>query len=123
VIDQTYPQLDAVGSPYVLTNEFGVVTEQRTYNVFGASSSSLAGSPLKAGFTGHEHDPEEGLINMRGRIYDPSLRRFLQADPIVAYPLDTQGLNRYSYVMNDPATFTDPTGYCIDLSGETACAD
>jgi hypothetical protein len=35
----------------------------------------------------------------------------LQADPIIQDPYDSQSFNRYSYVMNNPLTFTDPSGY------------
>jgi hypothetical protein len=35
----------------------------------------------------------------------------LSADPTVPDPLNAQAWNRYSYVGNDPLTFTDPTGF------------
>ncbi len=54
---------------------------------------------------------------MNGRIYDPTIGRFLQADPIIQDPYDTQSLNRYSYVMNNPLSYTDPTGYSRLRSG------
>ncbi len=63
------------------------------------------------GFTGHEHFDQVGIIHMNGRIYDPTIGRFLQADPIIQDPYNTQSLNRYSYVMNNPLSFTDPSGY------------
>lgn len=63
------------------------------------------------GFTGHEHDPDLGLINMKGRLYDPIIGRFISADPYVQYPLWSQGLNRYSYGFNNPMSGSDPTGY------------
>jgi len=50
-----------------------------------------------------------GLIHMNARLYDPEIGRFIQADSMVE-PEATQGLNRYSYVLNNPLTFTDPTG-------------
>ena len=50
---------------------------------------------------------------MNGRIYDPKLGRFLQADPVIQFPHSTQGQNRYSYVLNNPLTYTDPSGYFI----------
>ncbi|WP_437757383.1 RHS repeat-associated core domain-containing protein [Sorangium sp. So ce1389] len=47
----------------------------------------MAKSDGKHGFTGHRHDDELGLIDMRGRLYDPNLRRFLTLDPFVTDPL------------------------------------
>lgn len=63
------------------------------------------------GFTGHEHFDQVGIIHMNGRIYDATIGRFLQADPIIQDPYNTQSLNRYSYVMNNPLSYTDPSGY------------
>ncbi len=48
---------------------------------------------------------------MNGRVYDPQLGRFLSADPTVAYPESTQGLNRYSYTDNNPLSRVDLNGY------------
>jgi RHS repeat-associated protein len=57
------------------------------------------------------HDAELGLINMQGRIYDPTMGRFLTADPIVQSPFWSQGLNRYAYVFNSPMNLVDPSGF------------
>jgi len=35
----------------------------------------------------------------------------LQADPVVQAPKNSQNLNRYSYVLNNPLSYTDPTGF------------
>jgi hypothetical protein len=48
---------------------------------------------------------------MNGRIYDPTLGRFLQADPFIQAPSNSQSFNRYSYVLNNPMSYTDPSGY------------
>lgn len=73
------------------------------------------------GFTDHEHLDAVGLIHMNGRVYDPELGRFMSADPFVQAPYNSQSYNRYSYVFNNPLSFTDPSGYqtCGD-SGPTA---
>ncbi len=48
---------------------------------------------------------------MGGRIYDPTLGRFMQADPIIQAPLDSQSYNRFAYVRNNPMSYTDPSGF------------
>ena len=48
---------------------------------------------------------------MNGRIYDPTLGRFLQADPFIQAPRNSQSYNRYAYVLNNPLSYTDPSGY------------
>jgi RHS repeat-associated protein len=44
-------------------------------------------------------------------VYDPQIGRFLSADPYIQSPYNTQSYNRYSYVMNNPLKYTDPSGY------------
>lgn len=50
---------------------------------------------------------------MNGRLYDPVLARFVSADPIIQFPDNLQSFNRYSYVLNNPMVFTDPSGFSI----------
>jgi RHS repeat-associated protein len=63
------------------------------------------------GFTGHEHIDHADIIHMNGRIYDPVLGRFMQADPFIQSPKNSQNYNRYSYVINNPLSLTDPSGF------------
>lgn len=55
---------------------------------------------------------------MNGRIYDPTLGRFLQADPHIQAPNNSQNYNRYSYVLNNPMSYTDPSGYFFKALGK-----
>ncbi len=48
---------------------------------------------------------------MKGRVYDPSIGRFLSADPHIQAPGNLQSFNRYSYVVNNPLSLVDPSGY------------
>jgi RHS repeat-associated protein len=68
-------------------------------------------SLMHHGFTGHEQMDESGLVHMGGRVYSPGTMRFTSPDPFVQDPGDMQSFNRYSYVMNNPLTHTDPSGY------------
>ena len=49
---------------------------------------------------------------MKGRVYDPTIGRFLQADVVVrAPPGQILSYNRYGYGWNNPKGYTDPSGY------------
>jgi RHS repeat-associated protein len=76
-----------------------------------APPASFAVPLDRRGFTGHETIPTAGLVNMNGRMYDPVLGRFLSPDPVIQAPDNLQSYNHYSYVLNNPLRYTDPTGY------------
>ncbi|RZM71093.1 type IV secretion protein Rhs, partial [Pseudoalteromonas rubra] len=50
-------------------------------------------------------------IHMNGRVYDADTGRFMQADPFVQAPSNIQSYNAYSYVLNNPLSRIDPSGY------------
>jgi RHS repeat-associated protein len=102
---------DLLGSAETITGADGSVQGRRNYSHFGmASEPNALATEVPLGFTGHEEDTELGLVNMKGRMYDPVLGQFLTADPIVVQPY-SQGLNRFAYVNNSPLSNTDPSGF------------
>jgi len=78
------------------------------------SSQRTSAMNFDHGFTGHEMLDDFGLVHMNGRIYDPELGRFLSPDPNVQVPEYSQNFNRYSYVLNNPLSYTDTSGHFID---------
>lgn len=74
------------------------------------------------GFTSHEHLDALGLIHMNGQVYDPYLGRFTSADPFIQFPHHSQSYNRYSYVLNNPLSYTDPSGHFLFTLGAIAYA-
>jgi RHS repeat-associated protein len=78
--------------------------------LFVLHESVSTSSFTNRGFTGHEHLVAFGLIDMNGRVYDPVLGRFLSPDKFVQAPFLTQSFNRYSYCLNNPLKYTDPSG-------------
>lgn len=113
---------DYLGSLRCITNSSGTIEESLGFDawgnrrnpVTGIKYTTFAGSLTARGFTGHEHLDEFGLINMNGRVYDPSLGVFLSPDNYVQAPDFTQNFNRYAYGFNNPLTYTDPTGnFCF----------
>ncbi|WP_086930640.1 RHS repeat-associated core domain-containing protein [Agarilytica rhodophyticola] len=118
---------DHLGSLVAIADAAGTVLERLSYDAFGQRREGESWNPLfdpfndmsvqtvmditTRGFTQHEHVDHANIIHMGGRIYDPVTGRFVQADPIVQAPENGQSLNRYSYVFNNPLSYTDPTGY------------
>ncbi len=72
---------------------------------------------------GQRWDATIGLYFYNARYYDPLLGRFVQPDTLVPEPGKPQALNRYSYGMNNPLRFADPTGHngCDTLDPESDC--
>ncbi|HYX32142.1 MAG TPA: RHS repeat-associated core domain-containing protein [Oligoflexus sp.] len=63
------------------------------------------------GFTGHDQIESMNLVHMKGRVYDPTIALFLTPDTYIQDPSMVQSLNRYSYVVNNPLRYNDPTGH------------
>jgi RHS repeat-associated protein len=116
-----YFHRDHLGSVALVTNDAGQAVSPVSFDAWGKRrntnwSDNSSGSGLlpitgNIGFTGQESITDIGLIHMNGRIYDPNLGRFLSADPLIQAPYNSQSYNRYSYVMNNPLSMIDPTGY------------
>jgi RHS repeat-associated protein len=102
---------DGLGSVRALSDATGGITQTYQTDEFGVptASGTVGASGQALGYTGEHTDPT-GLVNLRARVYDPSLGRFLQADGVRHSGSGSGGWNRYTYVGNNPVTLTDPTG-------------
>jgi RHS repeat-associated protein len=118
--DTYYLHKDTQGSVSLITNASGHVVAQYLYDPFGKQTTltrhwlfaqGIYQSPTHQGYTEHHELSDVGVVHMGGRIYDASLGRFLQADPHIQASDNTQNYNRYSYVLNNPMSYTDPSGY------------
>ncbi|KKO89201.1 type IV secretion protein Rhs [Sphingobacterium sp. Ag1] len=116
---------DYLGSILAISDESGNKLEQRHFDAWGNFTHLQIGNHavitgvditdsslllLDRGYTGHEHFVEVGIVHMNGRLYDPLLRRFLNADENIQEPTNTQSYNKYGYVMNNPMMYNDPSG-------------
>ncbi len=118
-----YLHRDHLGSVEAITDENGTILQQMSFDAWGkrretnwqafteAAITSFDTTHTTRGFTGHEQLDTVALIHMNGRVYDPELGRFLSADPNVQAVDNLQNWNRYSYVLNNPLSYTDPTGF------------
>ncbi len=126
--DVYYVLKDHLGSASVVTDSDGigniVVGEQRYYPFGGTrwSTGSLYTDKL---FTGQREMEGLGIYHYGARFYSPTLGRFLSPDSIIPGAANPQNLNRYSYVLNNPLRYVDPTGHawddCKKLDSDVAC--
>ncbi|WP_423129757.1 RHS repeat-associated core domain-containing protein [Gaoshiqia sp. Z1-71] len=116
-----YVATDHLGSIMALLNPNGTLAQEYSYDAWGRyrdpntwnyqNFNSFGINICYRGYTGHEMLPEFGLVNMNGRMYDPVLGRFLSPDNQVQDPTNSQSYNRYSYCLNNPLRYTDPSGW------------
>ncbi|MEM7704853.1 MAG: FG-GAP-like repeat-containing protein [Pseudomonadota bacterium] len=134
-----YLHRDHLGSIDVITNDLGDVVQDLAYDIWGQRraaedwtvvleeliAQTIGRNLTTSGFTGHEHIDDAGIIHMGGRVFDSVAGRFLQADPFVQDAVNPQFLNRYTYTLNNPLRYVDPSGYTIACGNgeQNACGD
>jgi RHS repeat-associated protein len=109
---QTYAHTDQLGSVRLTTDSSGATTGTAQYDAFGLKVSQSGAQP-KLGFAGEQMDTESLLVYLRARYMDPTTGRFLSADPVRGSQSWPATQNRYSYAVNNPQRYTDPTGMSI----------
>ncbi|MGD9583953.1 MAG: RHS repeat-associated core domain-containing protein [Lysobacterales bacterium] len=108
----TYLHTDALGSVIAESTASGSIAKRNDYAPWGEPISG----PLDGlGYTGHEMDPDTGLVYAQQRYYDPIVGRFLSIDPVAADANTGGNFNRYWYANNNPYRFTDPDGRFVPL--------
>ena len=107
----SYFHADHLGSTSVLTDGNGTSEEDLVYYPYGETFTNTGTADVAYKYTGKERDGSTGLYFYEARYYDAALGRFISADTIVPDPTDPQAFNRYSYVINNPLRYTDPTGH------------
>ena len=92
----------------IAPDKCGEIVEETTYLPFG--EVQFGGTEENFLFTSKEKD-DTGLYYYGARYYDPYMRQFVQADTIIQDIYNPQNLNRYSYVLNNPFKYIDPSGH------------
>jgi len=105
----TYLHGDHLGSASLATDASGARVSAMRYTPFG--ETRVGDAPTDRRFTGQRQEAGIGLYDYGARFYSSGLGRFVSADSIIPDPKNPQALNRYSYVLNNPLRFNDPTGH------------
>ena len=107
-----YLETDHLNTPRAARNEAGARVWRWEADAFGSSlpdedpDGDGQATAVNLRYPGQYFDPESGLHYNQARYYDPTTGRYLSPDPIGL----AGGLNTYSYVLNNPLKFIDPTG-------------
>ena len=108
---------DRQGSLMVTMHTASGKVERYSYDPFGRRRSAdnwvqdVRTEPrFSRGYCMHEHVSEMDMIDMNGRLYDPTLCQFLSPDPYIQDPTNWQNYNRYGYCLQNPMLYTDPSG-------------
>ncbi|EMO4163181.1 RHS repeat domain-containing protein [Morganella morganii] len=106
-----YNCLDAQGSVALELSAEGDIITQEEYYPFGGTSLFSSRSESEADYKYHRYSNKErdnltGLYDYGFRYYAPWLCRWISPDPLGI----ADGLNAYSMVHNNPATYSDSAG-------------
>ncbi|MFC4476485.1 RHS repeat domain-containing protein [Flavobacterium chungangensis] len=108
-LQQFYYHPDHLGSSSYISNLDGEVVQHVEYVPFGEifleEKNAKWNTPYL--FTSKELDRETGLYYFGARYQDPKLGIFISVDPLAE---KYRGCSSYSYALNNPVIFTDPTG-------------
>jgi RHS repeat-associated protein len=119
----TYYHQDHLSNRLV-TDSTGNTLAQLGHFPFGESWYNSSNDKLL--FTSYERDAESGNDYAMARFDINRLGRFASPDPLSGSTSDPQSLDRYDYVENDPADFSDPSGLCprwgpFGINGKVIC--
>ena len=131
-LENLYYHYNNIGSTTEVTADDGTVVYRFAYDTYGefigiedeTGENLLSGSTVLSqilakidirflynGQLGIETE-SNGLYYMRARYYNPQIKRFINRDILDGDITDSQTLNRYSYVLGNPVSLTDPFGLC-----------
>ena len=92
-----------------------VLVREADYGAWGETRQISGSAVPRHGYTGADPAPYLGYYQFGVRTYDPTLRRWLTPDPLLAAApeadsLNGEELNLYAYAGNNPLRFVDRTG-------------
>jgi RHS repeat-associated protein len=130
-VDIRWLVTDQLGTPRIIIDKTGSLAnaKRHDYLPFGeelpagtggrTADQGYSGDNIRQKFTQKERDNETGLDYFGARYYASAQGRFSSTDPLLSSGQleDPQTWNRYSYTLNNPLRYVDPTGLFTIGSG------
>ena len=108
--DVTWDLLDGLAST-VAGGTGASITQLSSYEDWGAQIFETTGWDAPENYTGHAHDPTQGLADTYARTYDPGTGSWTSPDTWRGLLTQPKSLARYQYVWDNPASYLDPDGH------------
>ena len=105
----TFPLVDRHGDLIARFGADGTVSGSASFDPYGEPTGTTGTSSV-LGFQSDYTDPSTGHVWMAARWYQPSSATFLSRDTYAGEVKTPFTLNRYTYGVNNPVRFWDPTG-------------
>ena len=109
---QYYYVKNLQGDVMRIVDATGAVVANYTYDAWGkvTNSGNIVGLYNPIRYRGYYYDTETGFYYLQSRYYDPTIKRFINADGYVNVNGDFIGFNMFAYCVNNPINSSDPTG-------------
>ncbi|MGE5341611.1 MAG: DUF6531 domain-containing protein [Candidatus Omnitrophota bacterium] len=107
-----YYHFDVSGSTTALSDATQAITDAYAYDSFGNLAGQIGNTPNPFRYVGQYgvQDAPAGLQFMRARYYMPEVGRFISRDKVWGSPEQSQSLNLFVYVENNPINKFDSSG-------------
>lgn len=106
-----YYKYNGHGDVEEIINEGGTSLASYYYDSFGNITETKGDFDNPYRYSGYVYDKEVDYYYLQSRMYDPSVGRFIQEDTYRGETNDPLSLNLYTYCVNNPLIYDDPTGY------------
>ena len=109
---QYYYVKNLQGDVVKILNASGSVVANYSYDAWGkvTSSGNVVGQYNPIRYRGYYYDTETGFYYLQSRYYDPTIKRFINADGYINANGDFLGFNMFAYCGNNPIARFDDGG-------------
>ena len=112
---QYYYVKNLQGDIVKIVNTSGNVVASYSYDAWGkvTNSGNIVGLYNPIRYRGYYYDTDTGFYYLQSRYYDPTIKRFINADDasLLGANGDFISFNLYAYCLNNPTMYSDESGY------------
>lgn len=112
---------NARGDIVQLVDEDGNVVNHYRYDEWGNTLEKQEQIENPIRYAAEYYDEESGLYYLRARYYEPTTGRFISKDTYEGTLTNPLTLNLYTYCLNNPIRYLDPTGHYVSDFDKEHC--